>query len=203
MDSIDKPFRHWIADGFVPESLVNAAIVEWPSSEWPHWHYYNGRDAVKYATKDVLRLPHSCRLIFDAIASIDVCSITGIHGLFPDTTGYGAGMHWIPNGGHLGVHLDSASHPTAGWERRLSACVYLTDSQSGKLGLYNSDGSELVTAIAPSPGRLVLFECTDISYHGIPGTIEEADGRKSIACFFWSSATGLQNMNRKSASFKE
>ncbi len=192
------PFRHWIIDDFIPRSLVNAALIEWPDSSWPHWHAYSDRNSVKFATKDISRLPPSAKLIFDRLCLLDACGITGIRDLFPDTTAHGAGMHWLPAGGRLGIHLDSASHPTTGWSRRLSATVYLTGDESGDLVLCDNHGAESVR-IPPFAGRLVIFETAESAYHGVPDVVAVDGGRKSIAAFFWS--IGGEVHSRKSAEF--
>lgn len=177
--------RHWVIDEFAPRSLVNAALVEWPSETWQHWHRYADNHATKFATKDVDRLPRACRMIFDRICELDVQRVTSLEGLFPDTNAYGAGMHWLPKGGRLGIHLDAATHPLTGWSRRLSASLYLTDETSGDLVLCDASGTE-AERVEPQPGRLVLFETDATAFHGVPDVITAESGRKSIAAFFWS-----------------
>lgn len=177
--------RHWIIDNFAPRSLVNAALIEWPDATWQHWHKYADQHATKFATKDIERLPSACRMLFASICSLDIERITGIEGLFPDLNAYGAGLHWLPLGGRLGIHLDSATHPLTGWSRRLSASLYLTDCDSGDLVLCDSSANE-AERVEPQPGRLVLFETDATAYHGVPDVVTAEGGRKSIALFFWS-----------------
>ena len=180
------PFPHWVIDDAFPSPLVEAAIVEWPAADWPHWHLYDGATARKRATKDIDRLTPACRMLFDSICSLDVPLLTGVSGVFPDFTAHGAGMHWIPSGGHLGVHRDSARHPTTGWWRCLSACLYLNTVEGGDLRLYESDGKTLAASVPARRNRLVLFSCGEDSFHGVPSPVDDPAGRKSIAAFFWS-----------------
>lgn len=185
--TFEQPFRHWIADGAFPQSLIEAALIEWPDKSWQHWHRYESADAVKLATRDPQRLTEACRQIYDRLCCLDVAGLLGVSGTFPDFAGYGAGMHWIPQGGHLAVHRDAATHPTTGWQRRLSVCLYLDDQyEGGSLDLFESDGRKLAVSIVPRPNRLVVFECGENSYHGVPDPVTESGGRKSIAAFFWS-----------------
>ena len=183
----DHPFRHWVLDDAFPCSLIEGALAEWPTQSSPHWHLYDSASSHKLGTKDVGRLPPACRMLFDRICCLDVHKITGMTGLFPDFTAHGAGLHWIPEGGFLNPHLDSSVHPTTKWHRRLSACLYLNSlsDESGTLELYDID-LERVKLIPTKANRLVLFECTDYSYHGVPSRIHDSCGRKSIASFFWS-----------------
>tara|TARA_R110002020_G_scaffold376130_3_gene587319 strand:+ start:37850 stop:38452 length:603 start_codon:yes stop_codon:yes gene_type:complete len=177
------PFKHWIADGEFSASLVEAANVEWPSNNWPHWHLYKGFDSYKYATKDVERLSPACKLLFDQLCCIDISSLTGDE-VFPDLTGYGAGLHWIPENGHLHKHLDSNVHPVTNWVRKYSMCLYLNEVEGGFLHLETKHGSQ-TTKIETKKNRLVVFECGESSYHRVT-PVKSKEGRRSIASFFWS-----------------
>ena len=196
----EKPFRHWILDNFIPPSMVSAALLEWPAPVWPYWHRYNDKTSKKYASKDILRLGPACLSIFNDICKLDICSLTGDPEIFPDFSGYGAGMHWIPEGGFLGMHLDTAKHPITEWRREYSACLYLTPESSGDLVL--ADNPEFTDShrVSPKAGTLVVFECTDSSYHGVPEVVEYPGGRKSVAAFFWS--TREVTATRTKADFK-
>lgn len=185
--TFEKPFRHWLIENAFPESLIAAALVEWPDPAWPHWHRYDSAESRKLATRDPHRLPEACRIIYNRLCCLDVGSLLGVSSVFPDFSGYGAGLHWIPQGGHLSVHRDAARHPTMGWQRRLSVCLYLDDQHDGgSLDLFESDGKTRAVQIAPKANRLVIFECGDDSYHGVPDMVTAPNGRKSIAAFFWS-----------------
>lgn len=181
-----EPYQHWVMDGVFAESLITAALVEWPSMDWPHWHVYADPFSVKRATKDVDRLPPACRHLFDRLCAMDVGSITGLRGLFPDWTGYGAGLHSMAPGGHLGWHLDSERHPSTGWMRRLSCCLYLSDWQPGDGGelMLGHSPMEAVRSVEPKRNRVVLFECGPASYHAVHQVAGDG-GRHSIAAFYW------------------
>lgn len=182
-----EPYQHWIMDGVFPDSLITAALVEWPAIDWPHWHVYADPHSVKRATKDADRLPPACRYLFDALCAMDVGGITGLHGLFPDWSAYGAGLHHMSQGGHLGWHLDSDRHPATGWQRRLSCCLYLSDWHTGDGGelMLGRSPIEAVRSIEPRRNRVVLFETGATSYHAV-SQVAGTDGRHSIAAFFWT-----------------
>lgn len=181
------PFRHWVIDNAFPYSLIEAALVEWPDESWQHWHKYSSAEAVKLGTRDTQRMPEACKELYNRLCCVDVTELLGELGVFPDFSGYGAGMHWIPNGGHLSVHRDANTHPTTGWRRRLSLCLYLDDQyEGGGLDLFEDKGKTLSTSIRPRPNRLVILDCSENAYHGVPDTVSEPGGRKSIAAFFWS-----------------
>lgn len=195
-----EPFRHWIAEDAFPPSLIEAALIEWPAADWPHWHKYESADSRKLATRDPDRLPVACRVLWERLCCLDVAGLIGVSDVFPDFGGYGAGLHWIPQGGHLSVHRDAAQHPTTGWQRRLSVCLYLDDQpDGGSLDLFAADGVSRVVRVQPKANRLVIFETGEASYHGVPEPVTAADGRKSIAAFFWSQQPA--SVSRTSAEF--
>lgn len=184
-----KPFAHWVVDDAFPDSLIDAALAEWPAEDWPHWHYYNDKNAKKRTTKDVDRLTPASRELFNMLARLDIVrDLQGldVKGVFPDLTAYGAGMHWIPKGGSLGIHLDAAAHPLTGWRRRLSATLCLTtDPHGGSLELCGPD-KQSVQSVESRRNRLSIFECTDASWHGVTKPVTLEDGRKLITMFYWS-----------------
>jgi len=180
-----SPFPHWVIDDAFSASLVKAAEIEWPSEDWVHWHLYDTHTSRKFATKDIERLPPASKLLFNSMCSIDLVELTGSD-VFPDLSGYGAGLHWVPKHGYLERHLDSNIHPLTGWTRKYSMCLYLHDVDGGGDLIFENEGRSESVSITPTANRLVIFECTEHSYHGVPGVIQDERGRKSIACFFWS-----------------
>ena len=192
METGTHPFRYWIIDNWCVPSLARAASIEFPDTDWDHWHKYEGTGSLKYATKDSLRIPPACSQILGMLSSLDIESITGETGLFPDVLYHGGGMHMIPSGFFLGKHLDSNRHPIKGWGRKYSVVLYLSenwDSQwGGELELW--DGICMVKKVECVFNPLVIFECAEHSFHSVAYTTKQAtEHRKSLACFFWCHKT--------------
>lgn len=152
-------------------SLVEAARATWPRADWPHWHKYSDANSVKYATKDPARVTAAVAELIRAMSILNVPE-----GCFPDLDLHGAGMHWIPEGGHLGSHIDAQRHPLTGWKRRCNAILYLDRCEGGELVI---DGYGDVT---PEPGLLLMFD-TAIRHEVRRVT---AGNRRSISLFWWS-----------------
>lgn len=184
------PFRHCVIDGFVSRELCRAASVEWPDARWPHWHRYEGREGTKFSTKDASRLPPACAEIVRQILGLRLSTILGIDGTFPDFTLHGAGMHMIPQGGRLPLHLDGDHHPLTGWGRAASCVLWIDEwlpVWGGQLRLWGGNAAEPSVAIDPAPGRLAIFECSDASWHDVAAVATDASyPRRSLAAFFWS-----------------
>jgi len=157
-----------IKNYFLP--LVRAANQEWPEPDWPYWHLYSNEDSVKRASKDPCRLTPSCKLLLAKMAEHPVDD-----GLFPDMALHGAGMHEIPEGGHLSLHKDSERHPAKPWFRKLNMVLFLSECEGGELEI---EGQSL---IIPEPGKAVVFS-PGLSHQVLPVT---AGSRRSLSLFWW------------------
>lgn len=118
--------------------------------------------------------------------------LTGIEGLLSDPYLAGGGQHQSGRGGRLKVHSDFNVHPFLPLTRRLNMLVYLNDGWEkgwgGGLELWNSDMTEAVVTVAPTLGQVVVFTCTDESFHGLPDPIECPEGtfRRSLAFYYFT-----------------
>ena len=106
----------------------------------------------------------------------------------PDISRHGAGLHMLPVGGFLDPHLDCDRHPSTGYRRAQNAILFLDDflpEWGGDLHLYDPDLSGNGTRITPKAGRVVVFDCGDESYHGVPGPVCGPIPRRSLAVYWW------------------
>lgn len=181
---------YWIIEKAVPAELLRAAIAEFPGTDWPHWHRYADENAVKYGSRDRLRIPPACWEVLRCLFALPIAEITGIENTFPDVELHGAGLHLIPAGGHLGMHLDSDHHPITGWKRELSGVLFTESNEGGELVLNNF-------VFAPAFNRLVLFACGDEAYHGVPNPPTQE--RQTLSVFWWSRSEAERK--RPSATF--
>lgn len=119
----------------------------------------------------------------------------------PDLMLWGAGLHCMGPGDHLDIHLDADRHPRLGLERRANAILFLDDwpdEWGGHLEFWREDLTGPAVRIKPITGRMVLFETSDQSYHGIPQPIHCPEGvlRKTLALYWWSAPRGLSKRPR-------
>jgi hypothetical protein len=189
------PFKHAIIDNFAPASLVRAADSEWPQDNWPHWYRYAGPDSVKLATKDCHRFPPACAELLRLMSCLDVEPAAG-YPVFPDFLYHAGGLHCMPRGGHLQMHIDALSHPCNNWSRRLNAILFVHQEWESEWGgelVFRKSRSDKETQVSIEPkfNRLVLFEVTPESWHGVPAAIACPEGvfRKSLAAYWWSEGT--------------
>lgn len=171
---------HSITDNAVPAALLRDIRAAWPAEDDPRWLRYSSPGEIKLAMRDDLPPVFSA-----ALAGIDwQCPA----GLVTDPSRHGAGLHHMPAGGRLDCHLDCDRHPATGFRRAVNAILFIDDflpSWGGDLMLYEPDLSGAAFHITPRAGRLVTFETSDDSFHGVPGPICGPIPRRSLAVYWW------------------
>lgn len=100
--------------------------------------------------------------------------------LVSDPTLHGGGLHLTRR---LDVHLDCDAHPEYGFRRAVNAILFLDTLAEGPLELWSADVEQCVAQVYPARGRLVTFEVSDVSYHGVPS--ESDRPRRSLAVYWW------------------
>lgn len=188
------PFPHWILEDSLPADMVEAASHDVPPPNWEHWVRYQNAQEQKRTCRDIHRLSgETCRL-FHYLNSVEWLSnlkeLTRIEGLLPDPTFHGGGIHCTDPGGFLDVHIDYALHPQLKLERRLNLVLFLNSRWSeewgGALEFWNDDATRCVRQILPKFNRMVLWEPSDIAYHGCPQPLACPPGecRKTVAVYY-------------------
>lgn len=182
MNQFEKPFPHTVIDGFLSPEVVARINDEWPEGSWSK---KAGKTSVKWNTQD---LPPAAREVVEGIDISLIERVTGIQGLIADPDLFGGGLHCIPSGGYLKMHVDFNKHPK-GWHRRVNLIIFLNehweDMWGGHLRLELGDQEKY---ISPVGGRAVIFETTDSSWHGHPDPLGCPVGvqRRSLALYFYT-----------------
>ena len=188
----NTPFPHVKISNFFSEDTVNKLLPYYDHRNQDWVEYWNPIEK-KYALNkfdvtvgsiyDVLQGPYFVEKI---------SKITGIPKLQSDPYLHGAGLHYHPRGSHLDMHLDYSIHPVSKLQRRLNLIVYLNDKWNpewnGDLQFYDSTYSHCEKQYYPEYNNAILFQTSDLSYHGLPKTIlcPENIGRKSLAIYYIS-----------------
>lgn len=99
---------------------------------------------------------------------------------------HAGGMHAIPPGGWLDLHVDAECHPTTGYRRHTNLVLFLDEWQpewGGALELWGRDRCEV--SIMPATGLAVAFDCRE-TVHGVPTpTNPFGSWRRSLAVFWY------------------
>lgn len=191
------PFAHVVIDDALPADQLAAvcrAVDETPPTAF-------ARDDIRHQTKklwvsDYNAMPDALRRLTLWFNSGEVLhwmsDLTGIPNLLPDMTYYGGGLHVTRAGGHLGIHTDFNVHPYTRLYRRVNALLFLNpdwqEAWGGHLNLYPPNVATAAVSVLPVLGRLVVFDITDKSWHGMPEKLKSPARveRRSLALYYYT-----------------
>jgi hypothetical protein len=199
LDYFDLPYRHLVLDDFLPVSLAQACLSNFPPLNEPCWEHAEDADIeVKHRTTwqsefeiperivDGVRILNSSLVLKAMAERFDILKIV------PDPYFSGGGLNVTLPGGLLDVHVDGNYHDATGLNRRLNAILYLNPgwqpSWGGEFGIYDSTGTQCLKRVAPLFNRLVIFDSHDYSFHGLPDPISfpQGESRKSIILYYYT-----------------
>jgi Rps23 Pro-64 3,4-dihydroxylase Tpa1-like proline 4-hydroxylase len=191
-----EPFPFLAVDGFLTEAFAREVIAALPSFETARrqgreFNAVNERGKVQIT--DEAAFPAPIRALHEAFASPELLAslerITGIPCLLADPELVGGGIHVMTSGAHLDVHVDFNCIEERKIYRRLNALLFLNegwrDAWGGELELWDEGVVRRRHAFAPRANRLVLFETSERSFHGVrkvgcpPGV-----SRRSFAVYY-------------------
>lgn len=193
-----KPFRHILIDELLDRDFALEAAACFPSFEEAvqqgfAFNFVNERKKVQIS--DASKFPDPIARLNEALASpeflADLEHITGIPNLLPDEELAGGGMHVTGAHGRLDVHVDFNFAEERELHRRLNVLVYLNpgwdDAWGGAVELWDPAVKHCHRTVAPHLGRCVLFETSEISFHGVtPLTCPDDRARQSFAAYYYT-----------------
>jgi hypothetical protein len=193
-----KPFPFVAIDGFLEPSFAREVAASYPSYSTAR---AQGREfsAVNEQSKiqvtDMSVFPEPVKRLNALLSSPEFLSeleyITGIEGLQYDSRLDGGGMHLTGPRGRLDVHVDFNYLEVRRLHRRLNILVYLNedwkDEWGGAVELWDQDVRECHHSFKPLLNRCVIFETSEISFHGVePVTCPEGVRRISFAAYYYT-----------------
>lgn len=173
-------------------------LREFPSPTDPRWIRFDNEHELKLGSVPGM-WGVKTRELLGKISRLapELSDTFGIPDLSMETVG--GGMHLIPPGGKLDIHVDFTRSPDTGLYRRLNFLVFLNrdwQDDGGFLELWPDEDAEVwcdshemyepqaPVRIAPEFNRTVIFETSDRSWHGHPKPAERY--RASVAAYFYS-----------------
>lgn len=204
----NSPFKHLLVDDFLPKDLANECLRNFPKSEDPSWEKTNDAEIeIKKRSRweSEFDIPDGIidlvRILNSSLFLEKVGNLFDIPKLMPDPYFTGGGLNESTKGGLLDVHIDGNYHDASGLNRRINAILFLNpnwkEKWGGHFGLYDSEGNECVKKILPSFNRLLIFDTSDISFHGLPEPINcpENTSRKSVILYYYTKANRPKDQN--------
>lgn len=190
-----KPYRHLVIDGFLKQEVAEALYEKFPADEVFSRHYKGLNEQKSEGSKfdfydnrfsdlrTQLSGPEFCQWVSD---------VTGIRDVFITDDGLGAGLHKGKRGSFLDIHIDFNIHPHRNVHRRLNLLIYLTkdwdQSWNGALEMWSADMKSLDKEVMCQFNRMVMFETSEISYHGYSKKLICPDevSRRSFYAYFYT-----------------
>jgi len=193
-----QPFPHFMIDEFLDPDFAEQVHVALPSHE-DAVKVGHGFSAVnekgKVQVTDSSLFPSAVTQLHDALADprwLETLSyVMDIPELLADPKLTGGGIHMTGPRGHLDVHVDFNYIPDRKLHRRLNILVYLNKGWQPQWGgateLWDQTVSRCHHTFLPIFNRCVVFETSDISYHGVTAvTCPPGVTRKSFAAYYYT-----------------
>jgi Rps23 Pro-64 3,4-dihydroxylase Tpa1-like proline 4-hydroxylase len=173
-----KPFPHIKIDNFIEPEFAQQVAAAYPSfekalSEGKSFAGVNERRKVQITDSSKFAAPITRLNEMLAAPSFldDLGYITNIPKLLADAQLVGGGMHMTGPGGRLDVHIDFNFMEDRKLHRRLNLLLYLNrnwqESWGGQIQLWDEEVRNCLSAFTPQFNRCVIFETSEISYHGV------------------------------------
>lgn len=192
------PFPFFCIDDFLEPSFAAAVAAAYPDYETASatgrsFSAVNENRKVQICERE--RFPDRVAQLDEALRSDAFLNllerVTGISGLLADEELVGGGMHMMGSGGRLDVHVDFNLIEKRALHRRLNILIFLNDNWAdawgGKLELWDSAVQERIQQYTPVFNRCVVFETSEISYHGVTPLACPPDRvRKSFAAYYYT-----------------
>ncbi len=193
-----EPFRFFCIDGFLREEFARKVASAYPSYDVARTmgqEFSKVNERLKIQVTQFDRFPDAVKVLASTLSSAAwlhaLQRITGIDALLADEQLAGAGMHLTGAGGRLDVHVDFNYLEDRQLFRRLNILIYLNpewdESWGGRIELWDRDVTRSHHSFLPIFNRCVVFETSEISYHGVtPVTAPHDVVRKSFAGYYYT-----------------
>lgn len=189
------PFAHGVYDNLFPEELLDKVISEFEEGE-KQWREFESKYEKKFQMNNDVNMQPVTRAFIHNLNSEPFLAflekLTGVEGLIPDPYLQGAGLHKIPRGGKLGIHVDFNEHRKMNLYRRLNVLIYLnrdwTEEYGGHFELWNEKKNQCEKRLLPIFNRMAIFTTTATSFHGhpVPLSCPEDRSRISLALYYYT-----------------
>lgn len=193
-----EPFPHLVLESFLEPAFARAVAASYPdfeSATQVGHQFAKVNERRKVQVCDSKLFPPAVKQLADIVNGPEFVAmlsrITGIPNLLADDSFGGGGIHETAAGGWLDVHVDFNYFEPRQWHRRLNLLVFLNEewpeAWGGELELWDADVKRCHRSVLPLLNRAVVFETSQISYHGVQ-QIRCPDGvyRKSFAAYYYT-----------------
>ena len=189
-----SPYPNLVIDNFFKSKVAEKLHEFFPNLEFmrKRWKGINENKSEDANFSEYKPVFQEVKSYFSSPEFYDwISQITGIEKVFITDDTLGCGLHQGGSGSFLDIHVDFNIHPKHNVHRRLNMLTYLEkdwkESYDGSLEMWNKEMTRCEKRILPLFNRAVLFETSEISYHGYGQiTLPKNITRKSMYCYFYT-----------------
>jgi Rps23 Pro-64 3,4-dihydroxylase Tpa1-like proline 4-hydroxylase len=169
----NKPIRHLVIDNFLKKDIASSIYAHFPTMEEMNTHY-KGINEKKAEHSNFSSLHQSFERLHQDLSSPRLITwlqaVTGINLLETINDRLGYGLHQGADQSFLDIHIDYNLHPIKKLYRKLNLIIFFNEQWKpdwgGHLELWDADVKNCIQSILPVFNRCVIFECSNVSYHG-------------------------------------
>lgn len=174
------PFPHIAFDNFIDPQIIHQLAEEAPKPNDISWVITDNPNSKRVYQHDERKFTPLLRMMLRELNSrqflLFLETLTGIDNLIPDPYYIAGGLHSSGKGDYLKVHADFNWHHKLLAHRRINALLYLNenwnDAWNGSLEFWNKEMTHAVKSYSPIANRLIVFNTTQDSNHGVPAPLE-------------------------------
>jgi Rps23 Pro-64 3,4-dihydroxylase Tpa1-like proline 4-hydroxylase len=193
-----QPFPFFCIDNFLDEAFaeqVHDAFPSFAEAARIGRMFSAVNEKKKIQVTDKTRFAEPIAKLNQALADPEFCALLStvfaIPNLLPDEELVGGGMHQTGARGHLDVHVDFNYIEDRQLHRRLNILIYFNKGWQpewgGNIELWDKDVKVCHHSITPAFNRCVVFQTSEISYHGVTAVrCPDDQTRKSFAAYYYT-----------------
>ena len=204
----NEPIRHVVIDNFLSPEFTKRLFQSFPALADMKTHY-RGLNEKKSESSDFSKLHPDFEKLHHVLCSEEftqwISAWSGIEPLYTINDRLGYGLHQGGNNSFLDIHIDYNIHPIKKLFRKLNLIIFFNENWErdwgGQLELWDKDVKNCIQSITPIFNRCVIFECSEVSYHGYKKmTVPPEVTRKSFYQYYFIPVT--QSVNYHDTVFK-
>ena len=180
-------FKYVVVDNFLDKKLAEELYNYIPPVNDNRWYKFRNKifdkdnlvEPDNYGISKVGHMPGKWADVFRKFQSKEsvewMTKVTGVDDLVADDyneIGQWSGLRYIKKGGFQLVHSDARLHPHLNLEKRVTVVGYMNKGwvpeDTGYLEFWTDDMKECWKRVEPKFNRVVIFENSEFSNHGIP-----------------------------------
>lgn len=191
-----EPFPHMVFNDLFDASLLRKVSIEFPDPIAMNGRFRGVEQGGKSYLQNFDDLGPNSQKLVAALNSgpflRSLSKLTSISNLISDPYLAGGGLHQTSRGGRLKIHADFNFHTELKLARRVNVLIYLNENWDvnwgGNLELWDQAMRRPVVSVPPFFGTVVIFTCTNTSFHGLPDDLKCPEGmfRKSVAMYYYT-----------------